>query len=424
MMQLPGQPRARRPLAALAGVGRLGSLMQAAALASELYQHGKAFYAQWVERHTYIIRVSSFDDLYPEIHRWLLDQMPVTEQRSLQATTAEQHRQVMPADDGDAPVRSAGLRYLYDGKCTVRLTLGGHPVDVTIEREERAGTDKFKLAEDHIAFLARSLAGQQRVLAVLDALARQSVRADEARAYIATSWGTWDRTRALTTRDPATVVLAPGVLERLLADLGRFLANEAGYGRIGLPWHRGYLFFGPPGTGKTSAALALAFAHKLDLYYLPLSDVDSDTKLAQLVAAVKPRSVLLIEDVDIAHAATSRQDTERLSLQGLLNALDGALTPHGLVTIMTTNDLQSLDPSLVRKGRCDVTEEIGYLTDGQLARLVAVMTGRATPLPQLRARQVAAAEIAEVVKDNIEDMDRARAALVDFLRHGEDARVA
>lgn len=91
----------------------------------------------------------------------------------------------------------------------------------------------------------------------------------------------------------------------------------------------------------------------------------------QLVAAIPPRSVLLLEDVDAYHATTSReQATEAPSIAGMLNALDGIWTPHGLVTILTTNHRESLDDALVRAGRVDVDEEFTALDLDQAGRML------------------------------------------------------
>jgi len=51
--------------------------------------------------------------------------------------------------------------------------------------------------------------------------------------------------------------------------------------------------------------------------------------------------------------------------------LDGIATPHGLVTIMTTNDMGALDPAVIRPGRVDLVEQFGPATPGQLARMIS-----------------------------------------------------
>lgn len=170
-------------------------------------------------------------------------------------------------------------------------------------------------------------------------------------------------------------------------------------------------------THNSSLARVLAAGHGMDLYYLPLSDIEDDKALMTLISGVPERSILLLEDIDTVHAAVSREDDKPgLSAGGLLNALDGVATPHGLVTVMTTNNKHLIDEALVRRGRCDVEIEIGYLTDNQAVKLAAVMTGIPGPLPALNGRQLAPADLVELVKTNSQDMQAARAAIIDLLR--------
>jgi chaperone BCS1 len=180
----------------------------------------------------------------------------------------------------------------------------------------------------------------------------------------------WSRRGDLPIRTLDSVVLKDGQRERIVADLAEFLAAEDDYNRLSQPWHRGYLFHGAPGTGKTSIARALANHFGLPTYYLPLGDIDKDTDLMSFVGQIEPRSVLLIEDIDVFHAATKRdEEGDKVSVAAMLNALDGVFTPHGLITVMTTNEKDRLDPALVRAGRIDVDEEFTPLDAGQSHRL-------------------------------------------------------
>lgn len=158
-------------------------------------------------------------------------------------------------------------------------------------------------------------------------------------------------------------------MDRLVSDVQGFLDAEADYNRRGMPYHRGYLLYGPPGTGKTSIVRALAAHFGLDLWYAPLGDMQKDASLINLVNEVKPGSILLLEDIDVYHSSRERADDEGLSMAGLLNALDGVATPHGLITFITTNHIEVLDDALLRSGRIDVQEEVGLPNAEQVARL-------------------------------------------------------
>ena len=69
----------------------------------------------------------------------------------------------------------------------------------------------------------------------------------------------------------------------------------------GIPYRRGYLLHGPPGSGKSSFIQALAGALNYDICLLNLSERGlHDDKLIHLLSNVVERSIVLIEDIDAA----------------------------------------------------------------------------------------------------------------------------
>ena len=123
-------------------------------------------------------------------------------------------------------------------------------------------------------------------------------------------------------------------------------------------------------TGKTSVARAIASHFGMDVWYLPLADVKKDGDLLRMATRISPRSMLLLEDIDVFHAATQRDDDSDLTLSGLLNTLDGIATPHGPLTVLTTNAPEVLDHAVVRAGRIDLTEHFSYADSEQVSRLI------------------------------------------------------
>ena len=203
--------------------------------------------------------------------------------------------------------------------------------------------------------------------------ARAARETDTLSVYIPNPFhgGDWMRGRLGSRRPLSSVVLKAGQGEALLADLERFFDSRERYARLGVPWRRGYLLHGPPGTGKTSLVTALASELHLNVCTLSLaSPIVTDEKIHTLLAAVPQRSLLLIEDVDAFFRERDAAHAQvRLSFSGFLNALDGVATQEGMVLFMTTNHLDRLDPALIRAGRIDERVELGWADEDQLRRL-------------------------------------------------------
>ncbi len=163
----------------------------------------------------------------------------------------------------------------------------------------------------------------------------------------------------------------------------------------------------------------------LDTYYLPMTDIEKDSDLASTISEVRPGSVVLLEDIDVVHAARERDDKEPgVTLTGLLNALDGVVTPHGLITVMTTNDISVLDPALVRPGRSDCIVEIDYATREQVIRLCSLIAGRkvaSREIPAAIPREISPAEILEWAKQDLDNPEAALKIVVENLK--ENVRV-
>lgn len=173
-----------------------------------------------------------------------------------------------------------------------------------------------------------------------------------------------------------TVTLVAGQKERVVDDAQAFLSSRSRYNKLGVPWRRGYLFEGPPGTGKTSMALALASELSRPIYALNLGSINNDDELIDAVCDVPEHGILLIEDIDAAKAGAARkkvepkpvspnekstEDSRSVSLSGLLNVIDGVFSRDGRILIMTTNHPEKIDPALLRPGRADMRVVIDEL---------------------------------------------------------------
>ncbi|KAJ2850230.1 Complex III assembly protein translocase and chaperone [Coemansia brasiliensis] len=173
-----------------------------------------------------------------------------------------------------------------------------------------------------------------------------------------------------------SVILDRNVSESIVTDVQDFIANGKWYDDRGIPYRRGYLLYGPPGSGKTSFIQALAGSLGYNICILNLSERGlTDDRLNHLLTVAPERSLLLLEDVDAAFTR-ERQQSEHAAYQqsmvtfsGLLNALDGVASSDERIIFMTTNHIERLDPALIRPGRVDVKVYLGNATPYQIRRM-------------------------------------------------------
>ncbi|KAI0541927.1 BCS1 N terminal-domain-containing protein [Xylaria digitata] len=227
----------------------------------------------------------------------------------------------------------------------------------------------------------------------------------------------WQRCMSRASRPFSTVILNENTKKELIDDVTDYLnpATQRWYANRGIPYRRGYLLHGPPGTGKSSLSLALAGFFKMRIYIVSLSSVNATEEvLGNLFAELPRRCVVLLEDIDSAGLTHTRETNEtpnnpppqnndndmepgqitrgngdtnnnspnnsfRLSLSGLLNILDGVASQEGRILIMTTNHAEKLDKALIRPGRVDMVVEFGladdYMTSNIFRNIFASLEG-------------------------------------------------
>ena len=151
--------------------------------------------------------------------------------------------------------------------------------------------------------------------------------------------------------------------------------------------------YGAPGSGKTSLIQSIAGELSLDVYVISLSRAGlDDNSLQELISDLPEQCIALMEDIDVAFhrtlsrdlpnegeepkettvpdpSATPQERSSRVSLSGLLNALDGVGAQEGRILFATTNRYEALDPALRRPGRMDVHVEFKLASEYQVGQL-------------------------------------------------------
>lgn len=186
----------------------------------------------------------------------------------------------------------------------------------------------------------------------------------------------WRKISAVPNR-PISTVIGPAV-DRAYSDLDEFIQQREWYGEKGLAYKRGYLLWGPPGTGKTSLCKALASEFGLDICVLNLASLTDESAVGIMselseIGSQRPK-ILLIEDID-SYVDGRVVKKKNLRFSTLLNIFDGVSSQDGTILIITTNHYQNLDPALIRPGRIDLQLEVGLPNSTEIKAYLELFYG-------------------------------------------------
>ena len=198
--------------------------------------------------------------------------------------------------------------------------------------------------------------------------------------------------------------LVSDVAERMKADVARFLGQKDNYAERNVPYRRGYLLEGPPGTGKSNLIAHLACHFDMQLFLIgemlrPMDVLRMMVGLEDHASSNRP-TLLVLEDADMSSISVGvrggpdigppakirgrvpeadeddsgkrRKEKKKGKktdgakvLRTFLNNLDGIVQRDNFVFIATTNGRLSLDKALLRPGRIDQRYYLGPLTSSE-----------------------------------------------------------
>ncbi|MGN1030595.1 MAG: ATP-dependent zinc metalloprotease FtsH [Butyricicoccaceae bacterium] len=150
-----------------------------------------------------------------------------------------------------------------------------------------------------------------------------------------------------------------------LAEIVDYLHNPNRYKEIGASMPKGILLVGPPGTGKTMLAKAVAGEANVPFFSMSGSEFVEmfvgmgASKVRDLFKQAKEKApcIVFIDEIDAIGKKRDGQiggnDEREQTLNQLLTEMDGFEGNNGVIILAATNRPESLDPALTRPGRFD-----------------------------------------------------------------------
>lgn len=166
------------------------------------------------------------------------------------------------------------------------------------------------------------------------------------------------------------IIHLPQFYDEIDHDVNSFLQGEKIYREIGIPYKRGWLFYGPPGQGKTSIIRSLIRNKFQDNAIVIFMSKMPSFEFLKMLGQDKRMKVLIFEEL-----VSMLQDASDLDM--MLNFLDGEFTIDNCIAIATTNYPEKLPGNLVdRPSRFDRIIKIDKLNPETKHHVLSFYLGR------------------------------------------------
>lgn len=212
-------------------------------------------------------------------------------------------------------------------------------------------------------------------------------------------------------KEPFTSYALGSIASEAREDFRRWLDLKDWYLERGIPWRRGHLLYGQPGTGKTALVRALAQEADMPVFSYDLSSLDNEEFRACWMGMQESAPcIALLEDIDgvfhgrenvLAQVNTTR---ESLTFDCLLNAIGGIETADGVFVVVTTNRPELLDEALgrptadgrtTRPGRLDRAYCLPLPSENQRESIIRRIAGEVLPHHLQHTEGMTAAQVTE-----------------------------
>lgn len=182
------------------------------------------------------------------------------------------------------------------------------------------------------------------------------------------------------TENPTTGLVFNTETTELFNRADRWIKSKEWYQEKNIPWTMGIGLHGKPGTGKSSFVRALAIHLDVPLFVVDLASLSNSDLYAAWDSKVLPVApcIVLFEDMDATFHGRENQVKDvggGLTFDALLNTIGGVISCEGVLKVITTNEIDKIDPALftsegaTRPGRIDYVIELAELTPTECEEL-------------------------------------------------------